>query len=1112
VLSSEEAFRGVMLELGWHSPTIPAPIAALATPAGQLVAVLGDGSVDPSDLDDVLDAIQNLAEQIRGLEGQGASMPSELTAEGFDQLIAKQLVDYLVVGFLEDEYPATISLLAAVGIIRETELDDEGNRPGSIQHTIAWEEIPNLLGDPRQLFVNAYGWTRSDFDYALLLEMLMNLGEGLDLSIGFLDLTPDMREPVEGGPEDPDNPPPSALVLPLFEANDGEAGIQIRGLPQAGSRKPGVAILPYGYGAWPNPIQITDHLSLSLETSLDLAAGVAIVVRPGEPVEVLHGLDKGSPSTGGEVRAELVYTGNLNEKTLLLGSSDGTRLEAAGVNISTGGIAGPDGDLFLEAQLVGGQLVVAAADGGSFLAMLLGDADRTIAMAPAIGWSTTRGAYLRAGSRLSLVLPLRLALGPITIEDVLVDIVPDGEEIAIDVAAAIVTSVGPFTALVDKMGLSASFRFAGSGGNLGPLDAEIQFLAPTLLIFTIESEAVTGGGFLQIDPEEGRYAGGLALDILGIGVSAVVIIDTQVPRAGWALFASLGATFATPLPIGFGFTLIGVGGLLAVNRTMNIEGLASGLKTGAADAILFPDNILEDAAAILNGLEQWFPTQPATTVFGPVIQIGWGNPTLISAQLGVVIVLPDLIVALLGSVEMLLPTPEEAVIALRMDILGAVDIPASEVAIAASLHDSNLLGIFELSGDMAFFARLAGAPIFVLSVGGYHPQFKPPGSIPDWVLDLRRTRASVPLGAAVQVVLSNYVAVTSNTVQFGGRFQLTASVKVLLTTYTAEGWFSINLLLVLKPFKFVARATAGVSVSAGDRELFGVQLTARLEGPKPWYANGSASFTFFGFDVSFGFEIGSKAAGEPREAHNVGADVAAAMREAGSAAAVDSGGAWASGVVMTDQLPEGLWIRPDQDVEIRQSLAPLNRTITAYGEMVPSADRIVAENVTLGGAPVAAPNWVEDYFAPAQYDRLDETSSLAAPSYELMTDGVRFGDDEVAISVDTGTECAAVSREPEESIFERPKLSISKYVSPPRRAPGALSARTVLGPKMKLRPTLYTIVKTVDGTRAGSVLTDAGLGLELNYVDAQRVLQARAAADPLERSRLRVAPAYAAMR
>lgn len=84
-----------------------------------------------------------------------------------------------------------------------------------------------------------------------------------------------------------------------------------------------------------------------------------------------------------------------------------------------------------------------------------------------------------------------------------------------------------------------------------------------------------------------------------------------------------------------------------------------------------------------------------------------------------------------------------------------------------------------------------------------------------------------------------------NTLQFGGRFQLTASVEVL-TAYPAEGWFGINVLLVFQPFKIVAGARAGVSISAGDRELMGVTLRAHLEGPD-----------------DFGFDIGTRPGGEP---------------------------------------------------------------------------------------------------------------------------------------------------------------------------------------------------------------------------------------------------------
>ena len=58
---------------------------------------------------------------------------------------------------------------------------------------------------------------------------------------------------------------------------------------------------------------------------------------------------------------------------------------------------------------------------------------------------------------------------------------------------------------------------------------------------------------------------------------------------------------------------------------------------------------------------------------------------------------------------------------------------------------------------------------------------------------------------------------------------------------------------------------------------------------------------------------------------------------------------------MGDELPAGLWVRPDQEIEARQPVAPLNRTITAFGELAPEEDRIDATDVTIGGELVAAP-------------------------------------------------------------------------------------------------------------------------------------------------------------
>ena len=286
---------------------------------------------------------------------------------------------------------------------------------------------------------------------------------------------------------------------------------------------------------------------------------------------------------------------------------------------------------------------------------------------------------------------------------------------------------------------------------------------------------------------------------------------------------------------------------------------------------------------------------------------------------------------------------------------------------------------------------------------------------------------------------------TSNTLQFGGRFRLEASVEVLLTTYTAEGWFGINVLLVFKPFKIVAGASAGVSISAGEKELFGVRLRAHLEGPEPWYATGRATFTFFGLDVDFGFDIGTRPGGEPRDSHDVAEDVVLALQAADAWQAVESSDAWAIGVITGDELPAGLWVRPDQEIEARQPVAPLNRTITAFGELVPEDDRIDATDVKVGGAVVPAPEWLDDWFAPAQFDRLDDTSRLSSPSYELMTAGVRFGAAGIGISADPDRECTTVSREPETSVFPDADGKLSRFVSPARPAAAPAVRRTVRG-------------------------------------------------------------------
>ena len=146
-----------------------------------------------------------------------------------------------------------------------------------------------------------------------------------------------------------------------------------------------------------------------------------------------------------------------------------------------------------------------------------------------------------------------------------------------------------------------------TGGLVDGLGMAVRFKPPLGVGLALDMDAAEGGGFIGHDPDTGRYYGSLSLTFGEYGLGAICVVDTRLPGdPQWALFASISGTWPG-LPLGFGFLLTGVGGILALNRTMDVEALAAGLKSGAADAIMFPDDALGDAALIVSQLDALVP-------------------------------------------------------------------------------------------------------------------------------------------------------------------------------------------------------------------------------------------------------------------------------------------------------------------------------------------------------------------------------------------------------------------------------------------------------------------------------------------------------------------------
>jgi len=382
---------------------------------------------------------------------------------------------------------------------------------------------------------------------------------------------------------------------------------------------------------------------------------------------------------------------------------------------------------------------------------------------------------------------------------------------------------------------------APARGTFGDLDLQFGFKPPSGLGLAVDAGPVTGGGALLFDPDRGLYAGELQLRFEGITVRAVGLLTTG--PSGYSLLVLVSAEFP-PVQLGLGFMLVGVGGLLGINRTVAVEALRAGLKAGALGAVLSPPDPKANAAQLVASLAGLFPPAAGRYVFAPTARIVWGSPVLITIDLCLVLELPSPVrLVALGRMRALLPEQRDPVVRLQVDVLGVIDFDQQTAAVDATLIDSRVAQ-FALTGDLALRMGWGSDPVFLLAVGGFHPRFAAPPGFPA----LERVAVALASGDNPKLRLEAYLALTSNTVQFGARMDVGARAG----SFSIGGFMSFDALVTLSPLAFVVDIAAKLAVKAGGHTLLSISLALTLSGPQPWHAHGRASFSILFFDISFG--------------------------------------------------------------------------------------------------------------------------------------------------------------------------------------------------------------------------------------------------------------------
>ncbi len=1005
--SSADAATEIFRRLGYDvSPSqlaaVGADLSNLATAIDALVdqyekfrADHEAGKAENADLLQLIDTIGHAIQNLSDLAGKLSAL--KLSGSFFKDLFLLLLVDYL-----KQEQPQLLAFLEFIGVISFTYLNAQPNGP-AVAYTktnFQWDRLVQFVQNPSEWAKNQYGWGTADFNHAIFLLRLSSIVDSFGLFGAVVELPPEIA--AKFFPASTQGPSrPQGIKFPVHQEGDDEDAtieIGVMGIPVEGKQSPnqedrGIGLIPYADGVAEGTLNVTPQLDLVYRGSAEVAGGLVVALRPKSGFDL--SFSSSNVATTGKFRLELQRRPEPGTSAVvLLGEAQGLRLEAQQIFIGGGvELHNLKPDALVDAGMVGGRFVIATSDADGFLAELLPPEGIECKFDFRILWSSSKGLHFEGAAGLETTLTTNTAIGPVVL---LIGFKLAQEGLSLEAAAGASIVIGPVAASIDQIGLKAFLQF--KPGNFGPVDLGVGFKPPNGVGLAINAPLVVGGGYLFFDFEKEQYAGVLQLELAEtIAVKAIGLITTRMPDGskGFSLLVIITAEGFEPIELGFGFTLSGVGGLLGVNRTTAVDALRSGIKTGTIGSILFPENPVQNAPRIISDLSTVFPPARNRHVFGPMLMIDWGTPAILTMELGLVLEIPDPVrLLILGRLQVALPDENNALVLIHMDSLGVIDFGKGEVSLDATLYDSRLLS-FVLTGDMALRAEFGENPSFLLSIGGWNPRFPAPAGFPS----LSRLAITISSSDNARLRLESYLAITSNTLQFGAR----ADFYFGVSAFSVAGFVSFDALFHFAPFSFIADLSANVALRAGGTVLMSIGLKLSLSGPSPWHVWGSAEFSILFFSVSISIDMTFGPAPQPvlPPAVDVQALLVAALNDARNWSSELPAGRRPLVVFRPNATAQNvLRVHPMAELVVRERIVPLDMTITKFGNApVSGANRFSMAAVRSdNGSAIPSIEHLQDSFALAQFTDMTDDQKLSSPAFTRENSGIRFTTGEFAYS------------------------------------------------------------------------------------------------------------------
>ena len=460
-----------------------------------------------------------------------------------------------------------------------------------------------------------------------------------------------------------------------------------------------------------------------------------------------------------------------------------------------------------------------------------------------VTWLGGQLAVQLAGTDRPVVIPVHANFGPVYIEQI--DLALDGtSSVTLGIDGSV--SISGLSVGVDELALKIPVASI-----LAPRDWSIDLQG--LAIGLDEGPVVIAGGLRKNPGPPIEYDGMLTASIEELGFTVVGAYsqpsDAQGSFTSLFMFAVLLAPLGGP-PMAF---VTGLGGGFGYNRSLKVPDDVSLLDSFVLVQAMDDDSLANDPMNALINMGVQIPARRGSLWIAAGARIT--SFALVNSVVVVSIALDrGLDIEILGLSRMALPDESSALVSVELALKARFNSAEQILSIQAQLTDNSYLFSrdCQLTGGFAFFVWY-GQGQFVLTLGGYNPQFTVPAQFPN----VPRLGFNWHVDDLVVIKGGAYFALTNSCVMAGGSISATANIGPV------SAWFDAHLdfLVCWDPFSYEFDIGVEVGASVSVQICFfgcvtiGISLSLGAElsiaGP-PFHGTASIDVCVTTITVSFG--------------------------------------------------------------------------------------------------------------------------------------------------------------------------------------------------------------------------------------------------------------------